>query len=699
MHRFSFRSLTCVLCTLVAVLTATWMRGPTGADGSLLDRLVAIHALVWPEAPVPSPPPVAVIALDRRSLDAPELAPYPRTFLAPVWATLLEAVFTAGARAVGFDFLFSYSANRFVSDFDQPFLSTLGRYRDRIVLARSTTTLPAAPFLAALRNDPAALGLVELTPDSDGRYRHIRASYPTSAGEPLEGFTSTLLRRAQAPPMPSVVVLTPRRHLESQIPTYAVIDVLRCAQQAPAVLRAVFDGTIILIGSMLVDEDRWVSSGRFLTPQQTPASPMHPCGVHRLGASAPRVETVPGVFLHAAAVEAVVRGRLTTTAPTAVIVGMTAGTAAFGALLGLLIQPWLTLAVIGGMALLYLAIATVLLHTTLWLPLVLPLSALVVTPLLAYVVRYLAEERHRRRLERAFGYYLAPAIVARLEGDAAALRLGGERREVTVMFADLSGFTALSGQVEPEVLMRVTNQYLGYIVEQVEATGGYVDKFIGDGVLALWGAPAPDPQHAIHGVQAALAVVVRLSHMRQIAAARQQISFGVKIGVNSGIAMVGNVGTKGRYNYTAVGETVNVAARLEGVPELYACQVVVGPETAMLLQKTFLLCELDTIRVKGKETPLTIFAPLATLATATEAQRAYARGFATALAHYRARQFAAAASLWAALPPTWQGTLLGRPDAPAPLSHPAAIMAQRARVYATAPPSLSWDSVWELTTK
>src|SRR5262249_51872906 len=157
--------------------------------------------------------------------------------------------------------------------------------------------------------------------------------------------------------------------------------------------------------------------------------------------------------------------------------------------------------------------------------------------------------------------------------------------------ADLSGFTALSGKVEPEVLMRVTNQYLGYIVEEVEATGGYVDKFMGDGVLALWGAPAPDPQHAIHGVQAALAVVTRLSQARQMAAAQHQISFGVKIGVNSGVAMVGNVGTQGRYNYTTVGETVNIAARLESVPEIYACQVVVAPETAVLTQDTFLLCE------------------------------------------------------------------------------------------------------------
>jgi len=163
--------------------------------------------------------------------------------------------------------------------------------------------------------------------------------------------------------------------------------------------------------------------------------------------------------------------------------------------------------------------------------------------------------------------------------------------------------------------------------------------------------------------------------------------------------MVGNVGVEGRYNYTAVGETINVAARLESVPALYACQVVVGPETAALVQDRFLLCELDTIRVRGRLTPLTVFAPLAELARASATQQAYTRGFATALAHYRAMRFTAAASLWEALPPIRQDMPLEHIDASEPPAHPALIMAQRARVYATHPPPLPWDGVWELTTK
>ena len=696
MRQASFRAMILLLCMCSAALTALWIGGPSSPDGLLLDLLIAARARLLGPTPSTSPAPVAVIALDRRSLASPELAPYPRTFLAPFWATLLDHVFMAGARAVGFDFLFAYTANRFVPNFDAPFLAALGQYRERVVLARSSTTLPAPPFLAALRHAPASLGFIELIPDSDGRQRHVYATYPTE-DEAIPGIASTLLQRAQAPPMPRVVLLAPRRHLETQIPTYALIDVWRCAQQAPQTLKLAFAETIILIGSTLPDEDRWVSSGRFLPPQVTSAPPIHPCGLRRLGASVPHAESVPGVFLQAAAVEAVLRGQATTTAPVTTLIAVTTLTAATGTVLGFSLAPWLTLVAIGGMVLLCLCIAVLLLHYDLWLPLALPLGMLLGTAALAYVMRYLMEERQRQQLQHAFGHYLAPALVARLARDRSALTLGGERREITVMFADLSGFTALSGQIDAAELMRATNQYLGYIVEQVEATGGYVDKFMGDAVLALWGAPATDTQHALHGVQAAMAAGARISAAYQEALAQHTTGFAVKIGLHSGRVMVGNVGTKGRYNYTAVGETVNVASRLGSVPEFYACQIVLGPTTAAFVQDAFLLCELDTIRVKGRATPLRIFMPLAAQAAATAPQYAYARDFALALAHYRAGNFSAAAALWEQLPPLQQHS--GPQPGDNTPAHPARCMAQRARAYAVQPPPQPWDGVWDFQSK
>ena len=696
--RRRYREVACALCALAAVFVAVVVGRPLPPDGALLDLLVKAREIVFPVEDRPEQSPVAVIALDRRSLEAPELARYPRVMMGPFWAVVLDGVFQAGARAVGFDLLFAYSANQFSPNFDAPFLAALDRHRERVVLARSGATLPALPFLAALRNDAAALGIAEITADPDGRHRRVRARYDTVRDGALAGFAGALLRRANAPPMPGEVVLAPRRHLE-RIPAYAVVDVLRCAKQAPDALARAFAGKIVLVGGTLPEEDRRISSGRFLSPARADSLPLHPCGLRRLGASDPDSSSVAGVFLHAAAIEAVVSGRMTSTAPTFVVAGLSAVTAAGGAALGLVLSPWLVAGAVVLMAALLMGAGTVALAADLWLPLALPLAALAAAPALAYVVRYLVEERTRQRIQHAFSHYLAPAIVDRLAADPSALRLGGERREVTVMFADLSGFTALSGKVEPEVLTRLINQYLGYIVEQVEATGGYVDKFIGDAVLAIWGAPAPDPGHAGSGIRTALASAARIHQEHEAAEARGEKGFSVKIGLNSGPAVVGNVGTVRRYNYTAVGETVNVASRLESVPSLYGCQVVIGPRTAELVKDEFLLRELDRIWVKGGQAPITVFEPLVERAKATSAQVDRTRRFADALAEYRALRFVDACAMWEALAREEHDAWGAPSGTGAPQPGPAAKMAERAREFAAHPPPDPWDGVWVLTSK
>ena len=687
-----YRPLMCTICALATVVTAIFVGVPLGADGRILDLLIAARAFVFPIDEASLPTPVAVIALDARSLNEPELAAFPRTFFAPVWSTILEAVFAAGARAVGFDLLLTYSANRFVPNFDAPFIAALSRYHSQVVLARSATTLPAPPFLAALRFDERSLGLAEVPADPDGTYRRMRASLRTVQDGVLPTLASALLHRAQDAPMPTELVLTPHRHLE-HIPTYAVVDVLRCATHAPHALEQGFAGKIVLIGSTLPEEDRRVSSGRFLPPMRADAPPLHPCGLRRLGASVPEASSVPGVFLHAAAVEAVVSRRVSTMTPATVVGGLAALTAALGAILGSVLTPWATVAVVALTAVLLVGLATSLLVGEVWLPLALPLGALIAAPVPAYIVRYLLEERARRWLEHSFSHYLSPAIIERLASDPSTLRLGGERREVTVMFADLSGFTQLSGKVEPEVLVHMTNQYLGYIVEQVEATGGYVDKFIGDAVMALWGAPVADPQHAVHGLRAAMAAAARIREAQEATRNQGALSFSVKIGLNSGPAVVGNVGTEKRYNYTAVGETVNIAARLESVPSLYGCPIEVGPRTAELAEREFLLRELDTIQVKGREAPLAIFQPLAEQDQATPEQRACAEQYAEALAHYRAKRFIEAWALWEALTGKEQDCT-GDPK-----SNPCAEMAARAQLFIDHPPTHPWDGVWILTSK
>jgi len=243
------------------------------------------------------------------------------------------------------------------------------------------------------------------------------------------------------------------------------------------------------------------------------------------------------------------------------------------------------------------------------------------------------------------------------------------------------------------------NRYLGYIVEQVEATGGYVDKFIGDAVLALWGAPVADPRHAANAIRAGLGAAARIGREREAAEARGERGFSVKIGLNSGSAVVGNVGTARRYNYTAVGETVNVASRLESVPGLYACQVVVGPRTAELAEGEILLRELDRIRVKGRVEPLAIFEPLGERARATAEDQARVRRYREGLDHYRAMRFADAIAVWDALAREERGGAASSSDKGEPPPNPPARMAERARELAKDPPAAPWDGVWTLTSK
>jgi adenylate cyclase len=298
-----------------------------------------------------------------------------------------------------------------------------------------------------------------------------------------------------------------------------------------------------------------------------------------------------------------------------------------------------------------------------------------------FIFRFLLEERHRVRMQHAFGHYLAPEIVRRLSESEAMPALGGEVREASIMFADLSGFTALSSRLPAGEVVALTNQYLGLMAEEIEASGGYIDKYIGDAVMAVWGAPLADANHARSAVQCGLRIAERIRQKYDDAMQRGEDGFSVKIGVNSGPIIAGNVGAQRRLNYTAVGDTVNVAARLESVPGDYGCMLVVGEQTAALLDEGIMLRELDRIAVKGRETPLSVFEPIPWGAGADDKIDFYSQ----ALALYRNREFVAAAGIWESLAQSGD--------------RPASVMLARAQTLMVDLPPLEWDGVWHKTSK
>ena len=305
--------LTTIGCATASLAFALVVRAPVALDGPLLDVLIGARGAVTGSRAPDSRAAVAVIAVDQQSLDSAELLRYPRVLFAPVWGRLIDTLATAGVRAIGFDFLFTYSASQLSPDHDRPFLAALAAHRDLVVLARSSRSVPAPPFLAALDPDDHSLGLAELVADADGVHRYVRRAYRDESGEVVPSLAGALLGRARLGPMPETVLLTPRAAPEA-IPTYAIADVLRCAATAPAALAEALSGRMVLVGTTLVDEDRKLSSARFL-PAVRDRPLAHPCGLHRLGSSSATSASVPGVHLHALAVDAVARGRLTSTVP------------------------------------------------------------------------------------------------------------------------------------------------------------------------------------------------------------------------------------------------------------------------------------------------------------------------------------------------------------------------------------------------
>ncbi|MCX8500504.1 MAG: adenylate/guanylate cyclase domain-containing protein, partial [Alphaproteobacteria bacterium] len=640
--------------------------------------------------------PVVVVAMDLPSLTSEELAPYPRVYFLAVWGKLLDGVFEAGAKQASFDYIFAWSAAQLYPGLETPFLTALGKYHDRVGIGRTGVVPPLLPFFYSARGgeDPRSIPNLELEPDSDGVQRRVPLSLKTDKGlQP--SMVGAIASRLQIPAETNEILLAPRAAIEEQIPTYSMVDVLRCIQLDPEAMKRVFADKIVLFGTTAPDEDRKYASDHRITrlDPQANAAVTTPysggCTLTPSPRSDPSSRTIPGVHVHALALEQLITGDMIRIVPPWVLIvigGVLVGlVTAMGLFVSLLRAVLVTIAA----EIALFATATALILYRYYLPLSLLLISVAVAMLLSYVARYVFEERKRVRLMKAFGTYLAPEIVNQLAEDESHLKLGGENRELTVFFADLSGFTILSTKVGAEELTNTVNRYLTQLVEAVDATGGYVDKFIGDAVMAYWGAPVEVKDHATRAVLAAMDAYDRVVRQKQIDDAEGRPGFKVKIGLNTGFAVVGNVGTEGRRNYTAIGEAVNVAARLESVPSDYGCNIVVGPITAQQIRGEIFSHELDAIQVKGRALPVAVFRPLGKLEDMTSVEQEFARDYGAALALYRSQKFSEAQKLWRELADRSSDFLKG----------PALAMVERAEGYIHHPPPEDWDGVWVKPTK
>ena len=398
----------------------------------------------------------------------------------------------------------------------------------------------------------------------------------------------------------------------------------------------------------------------------------------------------PGVEVHANLITAMLDGRLLQAPAYAQGVDLL-GVLLLGSLMvlsGARLKPARTIALFAASLLLTLALAMGFLHTQqLMLPLAAPLACLLVCFALQMGYGYFVEARGKRHMSALFAHYVPPELVEKMAENPEAFTMAPIERELTVLFADVRGFTSISENLSPQALSELINAYLTAMSEVVrEGHQGTLDKYIGDAVMAFWGAPVPNTHHAEHAVRAAIGMQVATRRLSREFQAKGWPELNIGIGLNSGPMRVGDMGSKIRRAYTVMGDAVNLGSRLEGLTKTYGVGILIGQETRSLLPG-WTCREVDRVRVKGKDHAVAIFEPLgpdSEIDTQTHAEIAL---WDSALAAYRAQDWAQAEALLADLQAVHPGRAL------------YALFAQRVSHYRSAPPPSDWDGATRFDVK
>jgi adenylate cyclase len=248
-------------------------------------------------------------------------------------------------------------------------------------------------------------------------------------------------------------------------------------------------------------------------------------------------------------------------------------------------------------------------------------GGLVAVLLHAYGVRFVAEYLAKQQIKKQFGTYLSPAMVEKLQRNPELLTLGGESRELSIMFTDVRGFTTISEHYGADVqgLTRIMNRYMTAMTAKIIENAGTLDKYIGDAQMAFWNAPLDDPDHAVNAVRTALQMMESLDEFNREIVAEGIPPFGMGLGINTGTVVVGNMGSDQRFDYTCLGDSVNLASRLEGQSKPYGVRIILGSRTAELVRDSYEVAELDCIAVKGKTEGVRIY----TLSAETELHKKF----------------------------------------------------------------------------
>jgi adenylate cyclase len=321
---------------------------------------------------------------------------------------------------------------------------------------------------------------------------------------------------------------------------------------------------------------------------------------------------------------------------------------------------------------------------------VLPLAGTLTLILVLYAINmswgYFVESKAKRQFTELFGQYVPPELVDEMARNPENYSMEGRKAELTVLFSDIRGFTTISEGLQPDQLATLMNLYLGAMTEVIRHQRGTLDKYIGDAIMAFWGAPVADAEHARHAVITALEMQEALAVLNKDLVAKGWPALKIGVGVNTGTMTVGDMGSPVRKAYTVMGDAVNLGSRLEGITKQYGVGILVGEGTRDLVKKDFVFRELDLVKVKGKDKPVAIYEPLGLEGAVPKEVLDANKLWNQALRAYRAQDWDQA-----------EVALLNLTrSAPHPLYE---VYMERIAHYRKAPPEAGWDGSWKFDTK
>jgi adenylate cyclase len=682
--------------------------------------------------------PVTIVDIDEKSLADPRLGqwPWPRTRIADIVANLTRL----GAVVIAFDAVFSepdrlnpdIAADTF-RDLDEATREKLRALpsndriladaigQSRVVLGESggpdvradlDKNLPVTGFamrgedpqrfmyrfagllrnVQVLEDAAAGRGLFTIRPERDGIVRRV-PMIMIAQGVMMPSLTFEILRVASG--SGTILIKTDEVGIQSvgvqgfQIPTDLNGQLwVHYSRRDPSIYVSAIDvldgrvppdkisGKLVLIGT---------SSIGLNDIKTTPVSP-----------------AMPGVEIHAQVLESALTGAVVTQPNYAI------GFELFGALLlGLLVivfAPMFGPTTLVGVGALF---ATLLIGTSwyfytqhrLLIDFTYPLASTTAIYLTLVFASFVREQKQRRQIRSAFGQYLSPALIEQLAQSPEKLVLGGEEREMTIMFSDVRGFTTISESYkhDPQGLTALMNRFLTPLTNAILDRKGTIDKYMGDAIMAFWNAPLDDKEHEMNACEAAIDMLERIDELNKLREQEAEegghayIPLNVGVGLNTGVCVVGNMGSNLRFDYSVLGDSVNLASRLEGQSKEYGFPIIIGSKTAMAVKDRFAILELDFIMVKGKKEPEVIYAIAGRADTAQSGRFQRLRNLTIEmLACYRSRD--------------WEGALMtierGRKtDDANSLQLLYDLYEARIRGYQKNPPPADWNGAFALLTK